>query len=132
MKYIFLSFFLILIFSGCKKDKTSFFNSWKLKSYLKGPGEVVVNAGFKFEVSFNKDSVFSTQLDYNSCEGSFYKGSSELNILGGSCTALCCDSLNSKEVLTLFLDSVNEYEISGKQLKLRGDNFISLTFELSK
>lgn len=130
MKYIAISLLSVLLLLGCKKDKTSLFNTWKLKSYLGGPGQTVVNSGFNFTISFSKDSTYNAQLDINSCSGMFYKSSSEFTILGGNCTETCCDSLKSKEVWSLFLDSITSYEISGEQLKLRGENYINLDFSL--
>lgn len=132
MKKFVLLFTVFLTAISCSKEKTSLFNTWKLKSYLKGPGEVVVNSGFKFEISFSKDSSYNALLDINSCSGTFLKSASELTINEGFCTETCCDQDNSLEAFKLFTDSVNKYEISGNNLKLKGNTYIILEFELEK
>ncbi len=115
---------------GCGKEDVSLFNKWQLSSYLKGPGEVVISQNFRLKVEFNKDQTFSCDLNTNSCIGNFEKGAKNFAILSSECTEMCCDSINSIEAYQLLTDSVSEYEISGEQLKLKGNNYISLQFTL--
>ena len=130
MKYSIISFLTISLLLGCGKEDVSLFNKWQLSSYLKGPGEVVISQNFRLKVEFNKDQTFSCDLNTNSCTGNFEKGAKNFAILSRECTEMCCDSINSIEAYQLLTDSVSEYEISGEQLKLKGNDYISLQFTL--
>ena len=128
---LFLFVIIITLFS-CKKNDESLYNEWNLISYVKGPGEVITNSGFRIKINFYQNENFTVKMNTNMCQGNFSAGVREFNVINLSCDTFCCDSNLSVEAINLIKDSVETYNINGKTLKLYGGNFTKLEFTIAE
>ncbi len=121
---------ILILLTSCQKKDVNIYNEWNLTSYIKGPGEIVINSGFYLKLKITKDKTLTAFLNTNECYGDFTKGVKNFEITNLYCDTLCCDSSLSKEALNLIQDSIETYNINGTTLRLTGGSFTKLEFEI--
>lgn len=126
-KILLIPFCIFLLTIGCRKDhNVNFFSTWKLESYLINNDSVVVNYTEPLTLNINEDSTFSLTNPAGTCSGLLTKSGTDLNFVSDTCTPNCCPSYLAIITLELITDSVVEYEINNKRIKLKGEFGTSL------
>lgn len=126
-KVLLLSFGIFLVLLSCRKeDNIKFFSSWRIESYVINNDSVVVNYNKQFSLNFNNDSAFSLVNPSGSCFGAFLKEGRELNFTTDTCTPTYYSDYLSEITKELLTDSIIEYEVNNKRIKLKGAHGTSL------